>query len=144
MAIKKRFNLKATYGYWSLMDDATGKLVGGYAKKEDAQANADALNRIRTEESLQKMLLKIRSHRATAVTKRFWLKPNVGHWSVMDHTTGKKVVGYSKKGDAQATADGLNRIRTKDNLQKMIDHLQTLKGYGHYTQADITRKKKSK
>lgn len=67
-----------------------------------------------------------------AIEKRFWVKSNYGHWSVMDKTDGKMVVGYSKKSDAEITADGLNRIRKKENISKMKQTLKTTNGYGHY------------
>jgi hypothetical protein len=63
---------------------------------------------------------------------RFFVKSNFGNWSVIDKTDNKMVVGYSKKSDAEITADGLNRIRKKENISKMKQTLQTTKGYGHY------------
>ena len=68
--------------------------------------------------------------------KRFYVKPNFGHWSVVDRTTEKRVVGYSKKVDAENTAAGLNRIRTEHNLVKRMEYLTTMKGYGHYCKKD--------
>ena len=64
--------------------------------------------------------------------KRFFVKPNFGHFKVVDDKTNKMVVGYSSKKDAEATADGLNKIKTESGLQKRIKSLQTLKGYGYY------------
>jgi prophage tail gpP-like protein len=64
--------------------------------------------------------------------KRFYVKANFGHWSVIDNTDGKMVVGYSKKTDAELTAKGLNRIRKKENISKMKSFLQSTKGYNHY------------
>lgn len=72
------------------------------------------------------------------MNSRFYVKSNFGHWSVMDRKTGKMVVGYAKKSDAQITADGLNRIRSAANISKMKTRLQTVKGYGYY----IIRSKK--
>ena len=65
-------------------------------------------------------------------TKRFWVKSNFGHWSVMDRSDNKMVVGYSKKTEAETTAKGLNRISKKENISKMKTYLTTTKGYGHY------------
>lgn len=64
--------------------------------------------------------------------KRFFVKSNFGHWSVIDKNDSKMVVGYSNKTKAEITADGLNRIRKEDNVSKMKKHLQTTEGYGHY------------
>jgi hypothetical protein len=66
-----------------------------------------------------------------STVKRFWVKANFGNWSVIDRTDGKMVVGYGKKGDAEATADGLNRIRKAENISTMKQVLKK-KGYGHY------------
>jgi len=63
---------------------------------------------------------------------RFFVKSNFGHWSVIDKNDNKMVVGYSKKSEAEITANGLNRIRKKENITKMKDFLKTNKGYGHY------------
>lgn len=65
--------------------------------------------------------------------KRFYVKFHFGHFRVMDSETDKFIVGYSKKIHAQQTADGLNRIRKRENVDKMIEKLHTLDGYGHYT-----------
>ena len=72
-------------------------------------------------------------------TPRFYLKSNFGHWSVMDTKTNKMAVGYSKKDQAQVTADGLNKIKTDSAIEKRIKSLQTTAGYGYYI-----RKGKSK
>ena len=63
---------------------------------------------------------------------RFFVKSNFGHWSVIDKTDNKMVVAYSKKSEAEITANGLNRIRKKENISKMKETLKTTKGYGHY------------
>lgn len=64
--------------------------------------------------------------------KRFWVKPNFGHWSVIDREDNKMVTGYYKKSNAEKTANGLNRIRKKENISKMKKRLKTTKGYGYY------------
>lgn len=63
---------------------------------------------------------------------RFFVKPNFGHWSVIDKNDYKMVVGYSQKSDAELTAEGLNRIRKKENIDKMKQTLKTRAGYAHY------------
>lgn len=67
-----------------------------------------------------------------SLEKRFYIKSNFGNWSVIDRDDNKMVVGYSSKSDAETTADGLNRIKTKENIVKMKATLKTMKGYGHY------------
>jgi len=64
--------------------------------------------------------------------KRFSVKPSFGHWSVFDLNTNKKIVAYTKKEHAELTANGLNRLRKKENITKMMEYLKTKKGYGHY------------
>lgn len=64
--------------------------------------------------------------------KRFWVKANYGHWSVMDTKDGKMVVGYSKKEYAELTAYGLNKIKGEEKILKMKEILKTEKGYGYY------------
>jgi hypothetical protein len=64
--------------------------------------------------------------------KRFYVKNAFGHFNVMDKNTGKMVVGYSKKTDAEKTSNGLNRIRKVENISKMKTKLKTTKGYGNY------------
>jgi hypothetical protein len=64
--------------------------------------------------------------------KRFYVKNAFGHFNVMDNNTGKMVVGYSKKTDAEKTSNGLNRIRKVENIAKMKTKLKTTKGYGNY------------
>ena len=62
----------------------------------------------------------------------FYVKLSFGQHLVMDQEENKMVVGYSKKSEAEITANGLNRIRKKENVHKMKKTLQTLEGYGHY------------
>lgn len=64
--------------------------------------------------------------------KRFSVKPNFGNFKVVDNTTQKMVVGYSTKKDATLTADGLNKLKTEGAIQKRIESLKTIKGYGYY------------
>ena len=63
---------------------------------------------------------------------RFFIKPNFGHFRVMDTKTNKMVVGYSTKKGAELTAEGLNKIKTEAGIEKRIKSLQTIKGYGYY------------
>jgi len=64
--------------------------------------------------------------------KRFIVKPNFGHFSVVDNTTGKMVVGYPTKKDAELTSDGLNQLLTENDIENRITSLKTLEGYGFY------------
>ena len=68
--------------------------------------------------------------------KRFFVKPNFGHWSVIDRNDEKMVVGYSKITEAEITANGLNRIRKNENISKMKETLKTTEGYGHYLRVE--------
>lgn len=63
--------------------------------------------------------------------KKFIVKPSFGHFNVIDVNTKKMIVGYKKKGDAEKTAEGLNRTKT-ENVFQMVSKLKTTKGYGHY------------
>lgn len=63
---------------------------------------------------------------------RFFVKYKFGHWSVIDRNNWKQIVGYSKKTDAESTADGLNKIKEEENILKMIKILQSLNGYNHF------------
>lgn len=63
---------------------------------------------------------------------RFYIRFNFGHWSVIDRNDNKMVVGYSKKEDAENTANGLNKIKTDSKITKMKEKLKTLKGYSHF------------
>jgi hypothetical protein len=76
--------------------------------------------------------------------KRFYVKSNFGHWSVIDKNDKKMVVAYSKKSDAEMTANGLNRIRKKENITKMKKTLQTTKGYAHYLKNETIKTIKTK
>ena len=64
--------------------------------------------------------------------KRFFVKPNFGHFKVVDNTTGKMVVGYHTKKGAELTADGLNKLKIESAIEKRIKSLKTIKGYGYY------------
>ena len=64
--------------------------------------------------------------------KRFFVKPNFGHFNVVDNTTGKMTVGYRTKKDAELTADGLNKLKTNSAIEKRIKSLKTIKGYGFF------------
>lgn len=63
---------------------------------------------------------------------RFFVKPNFGHWSVIDKQTNAMVVGYSNKPDAETTAAGLNSINDPAEISRMKAYLKTQAGYGHY------------
>ncbi len=63
---------------------------------------------------------------------RFIVKPNFGHFKVVDSTTGKMVVGYRIKSQAEVTAAGLNSIKTGKALQSRIASLKTTEGYGFF------------
>ena len=63
---------------------------------------------------------------------RFFVRPNFGHFSVIDNTTNKMWVGYGKKDKAQKTAAGLNAITDPIELQNMLTYLKTSEGYGHF------------
>ena len=66
--------------------------------------------------------------------KRFFVKQNFGHFSVIDRKNNKMIVSYPKKIQAEKTANGLNRIRKAENITKMKAKLKTKKGYGYYLQ----------
>lgn len=64
---------------------------------------------------------------------RFIVKPNYGHWSIIDTFKDKSmIVGYSKTMDAIATANGLNAIKDADQLEHIISILKTKDGYGYF------------
>ena len=70
--------------------------------------------------------------------QRFYLKPNFGHWSIIDKNNNSVVTGYSKKTDAETTASGLNKLKTIKGIDSRIKSLKTIAGYGYF----ITKKVK--
>ena len=64
--------------------------------------------------------------------KRFFVKASYGHFSVIDRNTQKMVVAYSKKDLAEKTAEGLNKIKKPENVDRMKTKLKTPEGYRHY------------
>jgi hypothetical protein len=65
--------------------------------------------------------------------QRFYIKSNFGHWSVIDRTTNKMIVGYSTKKHAEQTMESLNKIQDANEVLKTIESLKTLQGYGQFT-----------
>jgi hypothetical protein len=65
-------------------------------------------------------------------TKRFFVKANYGNFSVVDINSGKMIVAYNTKRGADATSNGLNKIKTETALTKRIKSLKTMKGYGYF------------
>lgn len=64
---------------------------------------------------------------------RFWVKKNYGQFAVVDREDNDKmVVGYSKKIDAETTANGLLATDEKD-LEEVIKKLKSKEGYGMFT-----------
>jgi len=64
--------------------------------------------------------------------KRFFVKQSFGDFSVIDRNTQKRVAAYSEKSDAEKTAEGLNRIKKTENIDKIKAKLKTTKGYKHF------------
>jgi hypothetical protein len=66
---------------------------------------------------------------------RFWVKKNFGQFSVVDRENkDKMIVGYSKKEDAEKTANGLLASDEKD-LEDIIKKLKTTSGYSMFLES---------
>ena len=59
------------------------------------------------------LILKKNLFRKLMTTKRFFVKANYGNFSVVDINSGKMIVAYNTKRGADATSNGLNKIKTE-------------------------------